>query len=86
MSRIFGESSKDKVSIIAANFFGIPEALASWVRQRGGLNMWFKYLITFLDIFLACMIALSFKKDKAVIIGFTVMIVAYAASAFLIWN
>lgn len=33
MSRIFGESSKDKVSIIAANFFGIPEALASWVRQ-----------------------------------------------------
>lgn len=48
--------------------------------------MWFKYLITFLDIFLACMIALSFKKDKAVIIGFTVMIVAYAASAFLMWN
>lgn len=33
VSRIFGESSKDKVSIIAANFFGIPEALASWVRQ-----------------------------------------------------
>lgn len=33
MSRIFGESSKDKVSIIAANFFGILEALASWVRQ-----------------------------------------------------
>ena len=33
MSRIFGESSKNKVSIIAANFFGIPEALASWVRQ-----------------------------------------------------
>ena len=34
VSRIFGESSKDKVSIIAANFFGIPEALASWVRQE----------------------------------------------------
>lgn len=34
VSRIFGESSKDKVSIIAANFFGIPEALASWVRQQ----------------------------------------------------
>ena len=33
VSRIFGESSKDKVSIIAANFFEIPEALASWVRQ-----------------------------------------------------
>lgn len=37
MSRIFGESSKDKVSIIAANFFRIPEALASWVRQLGGV-------------------------------------------------
>ena len=48
--------------------------------------MWFKYLITFLDIFLACMIAISFKKDKVVIVGFTMMIVAYAASAFLIWN
>ena len=36
MSRIFGESSKNKVSIIAANFFGIPEALASWVRQDSG--------------------------------------------------
>ena len=34
VTRIFGESTKDKVSIIAANFFGIPEALASWVRQE----------------------------------------------------
>lgn len=29
---------QDKVSIIAANFFGIPEALASWVRQHETLD------------------------------------------------
>lgn len=50
--------------------------------------MWFKYLITFLDIVM-CLCILFFardKRDKASVIGFGTMILAYAASAFLIWR
>lgn len=50
--------------------------------------MWFRYLITFLDIMM-CVLFLLFvkgKRDKASIAGFGIMILAYAASAFLMWN
>ena len=50
--------------------------------------MWFRYFITFLDI-LMCICLLLFvkgKRDKAIIIGFGIMILAYSGSAFLMWN
>lgn len=50
--------------------------------------MWFKYFITFLDIVM-CLCILFFardKRDKASVIGFGTMILAYAGSAFLMWN
>lgn len=50
--------------------------------------MLFRYFITFLDIVM-CLCILFFakdKRDKASIIGFGAMILAYAGSAFLIWN
>lgn len=53
--------------------------------------MWFRYFITFLDIVM-CLILISFtesltwEKNKASIIGFGTMILAYAGSAFLMWN
>lgn len=50
--------------------------------------MWFRYFITFLDITM-CLCILFFakdKRDKASIIGFGAMILAYAGSAFLMWN
>ena len=50
--------------------------------------MWFKYLITFLDI-LMCLCILLFarkKHDKASVIGFGAMFLAYAGSVFLMWN
>ena len=52
------------------------------------INMWFKYFITFLDI-LMCICILFFartKHDKASIIGFGAMFLAYAGSVFLMWN
>ena len=48
----------------------------------------FRYLITFLDIVM-CLCILFFakdKRDKASVIGFGAMFLAYAGSAFLIWN
>ncbi len=48
--------------------------------------MWFRYFITFLDIALACILVMSLKKDKAIIAGFSAMILAYVASAFLMWG
>ena len=51
-------------------------------------NMWFRYFITFLDI-LMCLCILFFartKHDKASIVGFGAMFLAYAGSAFLMWN
>lgn len=50
--------------------------------------MWFRYFITFLDIVM-CLCILFFakdKRDKESVIGFGIMILAYAGSAFLIWN
>lgn len=50
--------------------------------------MWFRYLITLLDI-LMCLFILFFaraKNDKASIVGFGAMFLTYAGSAFLIWN
>ena len=50
--------------------------------------MWFRYFITFLDV-LMCLCILFFakdKRDKFSIIGFGTMILAYAGSAFLMWN
>lgn len=50
--------------------------------------MWFRYFITFLDI-LMCLCILFFardKRDKASVIGFGAMFLAYAGSAFLMWN
>lgn len=52
------------------------------------INMWFRYFITFLDI-LMCLFILFFaraKNDKASIVGFGAMFLAYAGSAFLMWN
>ena len=51
-------------------------------------NMWFRYFITFLDI-LMCLCILFFartKHDKASIVGFGAMFLAYAGSVFLMWN
>ena len=50
--------------------------------------MWFRYFITFLDI-LMCLCVLLFartKHDKASVIGFGAMLLAYAGSVFLMWN
>ena len=50
--------------------------------------MWFRYFITFLDI-LMCLCILLFarnKGDKASVIGFGAMLLAYAGSVFLMWN
>ena len=50
--------------------------------------MCIRYIITILDI-LMCLLILAFVKDnrdKASIIGFGTMILAYAGSAFLMWN
>lgn len=50
--------------------------------------MWFRCFMTFLDIVM-CLCILFFardKRDKASIIGFGAMILAYAGSAFLMWN
>ena len=50
--------------------------------------MWFRYFITFLDI-LMCLCIFFFartKHDKASVIGFGAMLLAYAGSAFLMWN
>lgn len=51
-------------------------------------KMLVRYFVTFLDIAM-CLCILFFaknKKDKASIIGFGTMILAYAGSAFLMWN
>ena len=50
--------------------------------------MWVRYFVTFLDIVM-CLCILFFAKDKRdtfSIIGFGAMILAYAGSAFLMWN
>ena len=50
--------------------------------------MWFRYFMTFLDI-LMCLCILLFaksKRDKASIVGFGAMFLAYAGSVFLMWN
>ena len=50
--------------------------------------MWFRYFIAFLDI-LMCLCILFFardKRDKASVIGFGAMLLAYAGSVFLMWN
>ena len=51
-------------------------------------DMWFRYFITFLDILMClCILFFAFvKRDKFSIIGFGTMILAYAGSAFLMWN
>lgn len=50
--------------------------------------MWFRYFMTFLDVVMClCILYLvAHKRDKASIIGFCVMFLAYAGSAFLMWN
>ena len=48
----------------------------------------FRYFMTFLDV-LMCLCIFLFarsKNDKASLIGFSTMFIAYACSAFLIWN
>ena len=50
--------------------------------------MWFRYFITFLDIVM-CLCILFFakgKRDKASVIGFGAMLLAYVGSVFLMWN
>lgn len=47
-----------------------------------------RYFMTFLDVFM-CLCILVFakdKRDKASIIGFGAMFLAYAGSIFLMWN
>lgn len=51
--------------------------------------MWFRYFITFLDIAICLLCILFFakgKRDKASLIGFGTMFLAYAGSVFLMWN
>ena len=56
--------------------------------RKQEIDMWFRYFITFLDIVM-CLCILFFakdKRDKASVIGFGTMVLAYAGSVFLMWN
>ena len=64
------------------------ELICTTKEKKQGIDMWFRYFITFLDI-LMCLCILFFartKHDKASIVGFGAMFLAYAGSVFLMWN
>lgn len=49
--------------------------------------MWFRYFITLLDILMClCIFLFARRNDKASIVGFGAMFLAYAGSVFLMWN
>ena len=52
--------------------------------------MWFRYLVTFLDLLLILCIlffmrGFSFKDNKAFYVGFGTMMFGYIASAIMMW-
>lgn len=52
--------------------------------------MWFRYLVTFIDVLIVfCLIyfmgGLSWKDNKASVLGFGVMMFSYIASIVLMW-
>ena len=66
------------------------ELICTTKEKKQGIDMWFRYLVTFIDVLIVfCLIyfmgGLSWKDNKASVLGFGVMMFSYIASIVLMW-
>ena len=63
------------------------ELICTTKEKKQGIDMWFRYFITFLDVLMClCILFFTSPKDKTSTIGLIIMFLAYAGSVFLLWN